>query len=75
MCYIVFVSTKTVSNVTKMVDVTRNRKEMPMSEKQTQTIEKLAENMKNWNDEQKGYLLGFIEGVSQANKQEEKKEQ
>lgn len=46
-----------------------------MSEKQTQTIEKLAENMKNWNDEQKGYLLGFIEGVSQANKQEEKKEQ
>ena len=42
-----------------------------MSEKQRQTMEKLAENMQNWNDEQRGFLLGFIEGVSQANKQEE----
>jgi hypothetical protein len=42
-----------------------------MSEKQKQTLEKLAENMKNWNDEQRGYLLGYIEGASQANKQEE----
>ena len=42
-----------------------------MSEKQKQTLEKLAENMKNWNDEQRGYLLGYIEGATQANKQEE----
>lgn len=42
-----------------------------MSEKQKQTMEKLAENMKGWNDEQRGFLLGFIEGVSQANKQED----
>ena len=42
-----------------------------MSEKQKQTMEKLAENMKNWNDEQRGFLLGYIEGVTQANKQEE----
>lgn len=46
-----------------------------MSEQQKQTMEKLAESMKNWSDEQKGYLLGYIEGVTQANKQEEKKEQ
>lgn len=46
-----------------------------MSENQKQTMEKLAENMKNWNDEQRGFLLGFIKGVSQANRQEEKKEQ
>lgn len=45
-----------------------------MSEKQRQTMEKLAENMQNWNDEQRGFLLGFIEGVSQANKQEEQTE-
>lgn len=47
-----------------------------MSEKQKQTMAKLAENMQNWNDEQRGYLLGYIEGVSQANKdkQEEKEE-
>ena len=44
-----------------------------MSEKQRQTMEKLAENMKGWNDEQRGYLLGYIEGVTQANKQEEQK--
>ena len=42
-----------------------------MSEKQKQTMEKLAENMKDWNDEQRGFLLGFIEGVSQGNKKEE----
>lgn len=42
-----------------------------MSEKQKQTMEKLAENINNWNDEQRGYLLGYIEGVTQANKQEE----
>lgn len=43
-----------------------------MSEQQKKTMEKLAENIQNWNDEQRGYLLGFIEGVSQANKKEEK---
>ena len=42
-----------------------------MSEKQKQTMEKLAENINNWNEEQRGYLLGYIEGVTQANKQEE----
>lgn len=42
-----------------------------MSENQKQTMEKLAENISNWNDEQRGYLLGFIEGVTQANGQEE----
>ena len=46
-----------------------------MSEKQKQTMKKLAENMKNWNDEQRGYLLGYIEGVTQANKQEKEKEE
>ncbi len=44
-----------------------------MSEKQKQTMEKLADNIDNWNDEQRGFLLGYIEGVTQANKQEEKK--
>ncbi len=44
-----------------------------MSEKQKETMEKLAENIGNWNDEQRGYLLGYIEGVTQANKQEEEK--
>lgn len=44
-----------------------------MSEKQKQAVESLEENMKSWNDEQRGFLLGFIEGVSQGNKQEEKK--
>lgn len=40
-----------------------------MSEKQKQTMEKLAENIENWNDEQRGYLLGYIEGVTQAGQQ------
>ena len=44
-----------------------------MSEKQKQTMKKLAKNMENWNDEQRGFLLGFIEGVTQANKQEKEK--
>jgi hypothetical protein len=44
-----------------------------MSEKQKQTMEKLAENINNWNDEQRGYLLGYIEGVTQVSKQEEEK--
>lgn len=46
-----------------------------MSEKRKQTMESLEESMKNWSDEQRGFLLGFIEGVTQAQKQEEKKEQ
>ena len=47
-----------------------------MSEKQKQTMEKLAKNINNWDAEQRGYLLGYIEGVSQASKdkQEEKEE-
>ena len=45
-----------------------------MSEKQKQTMEKLAENIENWNDEQRGYLLGYIEGVTQANKEQDEKE-
>ena len=44
-----------------------------MSEKQKQTMEKLAKNIDNWNDEQRGFLLGYIEGVTQGNKQEEEK--
>ena len=44
-----------------------------MSEKQKQTMEKLAKKLNSWNDEQRGYLLGYIEGVTQANKQEEEK--
>lgn len=46
-----------------------------MSEKQKQIIGKLAENMENWNDEQKIYLLGFVSGVTQFNKQEEAKQE
>ena len=49
------------------------RKEVKMGEKQKQTVENLEDNMKNWNDEQRGFLLGFIEGVTQASKQEEEK--
>lgn len=37
-----------------------------MSEKQKQTMEKLAENIGNWDAEQRGYLLGYIEGISQT---------
>ena len=44
-----------------------------MSEKQKKTLEKLADNVPNWNDEQRGFLLGYIEGVTQVNKQEEEK--
>ena len=44
-----------------------------MSEKQKEKLEKLADNINNWNDEQRGYLLGYIEGVTQANKMEEEK--
>ena len=40
-----------------------------MSEKQKQTMEKLAENINNWDAEQRGYLLGYIEGVTSANKE------
>lgn len=43
-----------------------------MSEKQKQTMEKLAENMKNWDDEQRGFLLGYIEGVTQAQAKEDR---
>ena len=46
-----------------------------MKEKQKQTVKKIAENVKNWNDEQKIYLLGFVEGVTQFNKLEEKKKE
>ena len=44
-----------------------------MREKSKKSVKRLEENMKNWNDEQISFLLGFIEGVSQANKQEEAK--
>lgn len=44
-----------------------------MSDNQKKAMEKLAENINNWNDEQRGYLLGYIEGVTQANKMEEEK--
>ena len=45
-----------------------------MSEKQKQTMEKLAENIGNWDAEQRGYLLGYIEGISQAQQKQEEKE-
>ena len=47
-----------------------------MSEKQKQAIEKLAENIDKWDDEQRGFLLGYMECMAQTNqqKQEEKKE-
>ena len=41
-----------------------------MSEKQKQTLEKLAENLNNWDAEQRGYLLGYIEGATHANKEQ-----
>lgn len=50
-----------------------------MSDKQKQTMEKLAENIQNWNAEQRGYLFGYMEcmaqmqGQIQTNKQEEEK--
>ena len=44
-----------------------------MSEKQKQTLVKLAENIEKWDDEQRGYLLGYIEGVAQGNKPKRKK--
>ena len=44
-----------------------------MKEKQKQITKNLAEKIKGWNDEQKIYLLGFVEGVTQFNKMEEKK--
>ena len=43
-----------------------------MSEKQKQTMEKLAENIGNWDDEQRGFLLGYIEGVTQAQAKEDR---
>jgi hypothetical protein len=46
-----------------------------MSEKQKQAIEKLSEKIGSWNDEQKSYLLGYIDGVTQSNQQEEKKKE
>ena len=44
-----------------------------MKETQKQTMKKIAENVKNWNAEQKSFLLGFVEGVTQFNKLEEVK--
>ena len=44
-----------------------------MKETQKQTMKKIAENVKNWNEEQKSFLLGFVEGVTQFNKLEEVK--
>ena len=49
-----------------------------MSDKQKQKIEKFAENIENWNDEQRGFLLGYMECMAQTQankKEEEKKEQ
>ena len=44
-----------------------------MKETQKQTMKKIAENVKNWNEEQKSFLLGFVEGVTQFNKLEKSK--
>lgn len=42
-------------------------------QKQKQTTEKLAKSLKNWKNEQRSFLLGFLEGVTQFNKLEEAK--
>lgn len=44
-----------------------------MSEKEKKIVEKLSENIGTWDDSQKEYLLGYVEGVAQANKTRRKK--
>lgn len=75
LCLILFSkSTKTVSNVTNLVDVTR--KEMPMSEKQREILETFEKVVPKLNELECEKLLAFGEGISfmkDRQKQEEEK--
>ena len=44
-----------------------------MSEKDKKNLENLSNIIGSWNDEQKGYLFGYLEGVATANKPKRKK--
>ena len=44
-----------------------------MSEKDKKNLENLSNIIGSWNDEQKGYLFGYLEGVATANKSKPKK--
>lgn len=41
--------------------------------KEEKIISKLANSIGTWNDSQKDYLLGYVEGAAQANKPKRKK--
>lgn len=41
--------------------------------KEEKIISKLSNNIGTWNESQKDYLLGYVEGVAQANKPKRKK--
>ena len=44
-----------------------------MSDKEKVILEKLSNTIGTWADTQKEYLLGYIEGLAQANKGKRKK--